>query len=112
MAHALLLALAPILFVMALGYIAGRVHRIDNHHVADLNTLVMEFALPAALFAATASTPRSEMTQEGPLFEILGFAMLIPCLLWYYFRTHVSKVPSGEAAVEAITVSLPNYAAV
>jgi malonate transporter len=112
MAHALLLALAPILFVMALGYVAGRMRRIDNHRVADLNALVMEFALPATLFAAGASTPRGEMIQEGSLFGILGVAMLIPCVLWYYFRTKVSKLPSGEAAVEAITVSLPNYAAV
>jgi malonate transporter len=112
MAHVLLLALAPIFFVLALGYLAGRLRRIDNHRVADLNSLVMEFSLPAALFVACASTPRSEMIKEGSLFAILGVAMLIPWLLWYYFRTKVSKLPSGEAAVEAITVSLPNYAAV
>jgi malonate transporter len=112
MSHVILVALAPIFFVMALGYVAGRLHRIDNHHVADLNSLVMEFSLPAALFVATASTPSSETLQEGPLFAILGVAMLIPCLLWYYFRTRISKLPSGEAAVEAITVSLPNYASV
>src|SRR6202166_5289387 len=112
MAHILLLALAPTFFVLVLGYVAGRSHRIDNHHVAELNSLVMDFSLPAALFVATASTPRSDMMQEWSLFAILGVAMLIPCLLWYYFRTKISKLASGEAAVEAITVSLPNYAAV
>ena len=112
MAHILLLALAPIFFVLVLGYVAGRLRRIDNHHVAELNSLVMDFSLPAALFVATASTPRSDMIQEWSLFAILGVAMLIPCLLWYYFRTKISKLASGEAAVEAITVSLPNYAAV
>src|ERR1700730_4116746 len=107
----ILLALAPIFFVMVLGYSTGRWHRIDNCHVAGLNSLVMEFSLPAALFMATASTPRGEMIEQGPFFAILCVAMLIPYLLWFYFRTRILKLPSSEAAVEALSVSLPNYAA-
>ena len=52
--------LAPIFFVMALGYIAGRMRTIDNHHVGEINALVMDFALPASLFASTGSAPRGE----------------------------------------------------
>jgi malonate transporter and related proteins len=111
MSHVILLALAPIFFVMVLGYGAGRLHRIDNHHVAGLNSLVMEFSLPAALFMATASTPRAEMIEQGPFFAILCVAMLIPYLLWFYCRNKIQGLPSGEAAVEALSVSLPNYAA-
>jgi hypothetical protein len=29
--------LAPIFFVMALGYVAGRMRTIDNHHVGEIN---------------------------------------------------------------------------
>jgi malonate transporter and related proteins len=34
---------------MVLGYFAGLMRHIDNHHVTKLNALVLEFALPAAL---------------------------------------------------------------
>lgn len=111
MSKVILLALAPIFFVIVLGYGAGRLHRIDNRHVAGLNSLVMEFSLPAALFMATVSTPRGEMIEQGPFFAILCVAMLIPYLLWFYCRNKILRLPSGEAAVEALSVSLPNYAA-
>jgi hypothetical protein len=43
--------LTPIFLVMALGYFAGRMRTIDNHHVGEINALVMDFALPAATHA-------------------------------------------------------------
>jgi malonate transporter len=66
MTNTIFLALAPIFFVMALGYGAGRLRIVDNHHVDGFNALVMDFALPASLFAATASAPRSEMFAQAP----------------------------------------------
>ena len=47
----------PVFFVIALGYLAGWTRKIDNHRVAELNVLVMDFALPAALFVAMVRTP-------------------------------------------------------
>ena len=111
MPHVILMALAPIFFVMALGYVAGRMRTIDNHHVGELNALVMDFALPASLFVATASTQRSEMIAQGPLFAILGVAMLLPYLLWYLWQRRFSRASTAESAVQALTVALPNYAA-
>jgi malonate transporter len=111
MPHVILTALLPIFFVMALGFVAGRTRRIDNHHVGEINALVMEFSLPVSLFAATASTPRSQMISEGPLFAILGVAMLVPHAFWYVLRRRNSNTPRAEAAVEALTVALPNFAA-
>jgi malonate transporter len=110
--HVILMALAPVFFVMALGFVAGRMHTIDNHHVGELNSLVMNFALPASLFMATASAPRSEVITQGPLFAVLSAVMLIHYLLWYFFQRQVSRTSRGEAAVQALTVALPNYAGV
>ncbi|MBV8421009.1 MAG: AEC family transporter, partial [Hyphomicrobiales bacterium] len=50
-------ALVPIFAVMGLGYFAGWIRDVDNHHVSQLNALVMDFALPASLFVAMATTP-------------------------------------------------------
>lgn len=111
MLDVILKALGPIFFVMALGYIAGRRRTIDNHHVGELNSLVMDFALPASLFVATASATREQMIAQGPLFAILGVVMLVPYGVWYAYQRRFAKASGGEAAVQALTVALPNYAA-
>ena len=49
-------SIVPVFFVMALGYLAGWTRDIDNHHVAELNALVMDFALPASLFVVMVQT--------------------------------------------------------
>ena len=72
MSNAILMALAPVFFVLLLGYGAGKFRIVDNHHVDGFNALVMNFALPASLFAATASAPRSEMFEQAPLFADLS----------------------------------------
>ena len=40
-------------FVIAHGYLAGRMRDIDGHHVVEPNALVMDFALPASLPGST-----------------------------------------------------------
>ena len=111
MAHVIVQALAPIFFVLLLGYVAGRMRTIDNHHVGEINALVMDFALPASLFVATASTPRAEMMSQGPLFAIEGAVMMVTYVLWYVFQRKIAGTTQGEAAVQALTVAQPNYAA-
>ena len=67
MISVLTLALAPTFFVMLLGYTAGRAGVVNNMHVAELNTVVMGYALPASLLVATASTPRSALIAQWPV---------------------------------------------
>ena len=112
MVHVMLLALVPVSFVMALGFVAGRIRTIDNHHVGEINALVMDFALPASLFARPGSAPRSEMMAQGPLFAILGATMLIVYLLCYLFQRQISRTSRGDAALQALTVAFPNCAGV
>lgn len=46
-------ALAPVFFVMGMGYHAGCIKRVDNTNVETLNLFLMRFALPSAPFTAT-----------------------------------------------------------
>lgn len=46
-----------------------------SHHVAELNALVMDFALPASLFVATASTPRVLLLAQWPLLVVFIVSM-------------------------------------
>src|ERR1700754_192277 len=111
MINVLLNALVPIFALMALGYFAGWARDVDNHHVAELNALVMDFALPASLFVATASTSAAVLSQRWPLLVVLTVSMLALYVLSYWMQRHLFGLESGEAAVQALTIALPNYAA-
>src|SRR3954471_14795169 len=112
MTHAILLALAPIFFVLALGFGAGRLRLVDNLHVDGFNALVMNFALPPALFAATASAPRNEMIAQAPLFAIFGGVMLVLFLVWYFGSSRIFRESKADASLQALTIAFPNLAGV
>lgn len=112
MANAILLALAPIFFVLALGYAAGRMRIVDGRNAGSLNALVMTFALPASLFAATSAAPRGEMLAQAPLFAIVGGVMLVLLLGWYFASSRLLKESKAEASLQALTIAFPNLAGV
>jgi malonate transporter len=111
MIDVLLDALVPIFAVMALGYFAGWIRDVDNHHVAELNALVMDFALPASLFVATATTSRTFLLAQWPLLLVFGVSMVALYALSYWMQRRLFGLASSEASVQALTVGLPNYAA-
>jgi malonate transporter and related proteins len=111
MSAILLNSLLPIFAVMALGYFAGWVRDIDNQHVGELNALVMDFALPASLFVATATTPWVTLLAQWPLLLTLAVSMLALYALSYWMQRRLFALGSSEASVQALTISFPNYAA-
>jgi malonate transporter len=111
MIHVLLDALVPIFALMALGYFAGWIRDVDNHHVAELNALVMDFALPASLFVATASTSGAVLSEQWPLLVVFTVSMLALYALSYWMQRRLFGLESSEAAVQALTIALPNSAA-
>jgi malonate transporter and related proteins len=83
---------------------------VDNHHVDGLNALVMDFALPASLFVATASASRSQTFAQASLFAILGTVMLLLYLAWYLSMRTFSKVSKADASLQALTIAFPKLA--
>ncbi|MCX2945491.1 AEC family transporter, partial [Rahnella perminowiae] len=75
MTYVILHALAPIFIIMILGFYAGKAKMVDNQNVSLLNIFVMDFALPAALFAATVQTPWTGIVEQSPLTLRLVLAM-------------------------------------
>ncbi|MDR6955524.1 malonate transporter [Ancylobacter sp. 3268] len=108
----ILQALAPIFFVIAIGYAAGARQRIDNQKVNSLNALVMEFALPASIFVAMASAPAAELLNQLPLFFIFSGLMLVIFFAWYVFARHCWTTDPADAAMQALTIAFPNLAGV
>ncbi|AMA56303.1 AEC family transporter [Bradyrhizobium sp. CCGE-LA001] len=111
MSNAILMALVPVFFVLLLGYAAGRLHIVDNLHVGALNALVMDFAVPASLFAATASASRTAMIEQIPLFVVLALTMALLYTAWYLAARGL-KISPPDASIQALTIGFPNLAGV
>ena len=110
--NAIVMALVPVFFVLLLGFFAGRFRIVDSHHVDGLNALVMNFALPASLFAATASASRSQMIEQAPLFLAFGLTMLLLYVAWYWSARSFSDMSRSDASLQALTIGFPNLAGV
>jgi malonate transporter and related proteins len=104
----ILASLAPIFLVMALGYAAGRTKEFDNHNIDSLNSLVMDFALPAALFTAMAQAPRRAMIDQAELALVLLIAMLLAFAATYVVQRRLFGADPRESALIALTASGPN----
>ena len=75
-------ALLPIVVTLLLGALAGWQHDEDQKAAHALNTMVLHYALPLALFSGTVATPRSTLLAQGPLALILLIGMRrrsLPC---------------------------------
>jgi malonate transporter and related proteins len=108
MTNAILASLAPVFLVMALGYLAGRTKEFDNRNIDSLNALVMDFALPAALFTAMAQAPRQAMIDQARLALVLLVAMLAAFALTYLLQIRLFRSEPKERALIALTASGPN----
>lgn len=84
MTYVILHALAPIFVIMILGYFAGKTKMVENKNVSLLNVFVMDFALPATLFAATVQTPWAGIVEQTPLIVVLVLAMWITYAAIYF----------------------------
>lgn len=106
------MALVPVFFVLLLGYAAGRFKIVENHHVDGFNALVMDFALPASLFAATASASRDQIIGQVSLALVLWLTMLPLYIAWRLAMRSFSDVSGPDASVQALTIAFPNLAGV
>jgi malonate transporter and related proteins len=98
------------IFGMAFGYVGGWTRDVDNKHVAELNALVMAFAVPAAIFAAVVQQSRGALLDQLPLAAILSVTMLIIYFVTYVMARRAFGSRPADATAQALTTSLPNYA--
>ena len=102
--------LLPVLFVIALGYFAGRAKDFDADQVRGINALVLDFAFPALMFVGISSTTRREMFAEIPflLALFIGFAGFY--VLAVLVGRRLLRHSLGAAALLACSVSFPSVA--
>jgi predicted permease len=73
MFQTILQALVPVVFVVGLGWLVGRLGVIDPEHIRSITTFIVTVALPAALFCRRIQL-LTNPTRERPLPFDLGVA--------------------------------------
>ena len=109
--HNLLAALLPVLFVLLLGFFAGRRHEFDADQTLGFSKLALRFSLPAALFVGMYSLSRETLSEQGPLAlaMILGYAGVFILLFALLRRLHYTRISATIFALCMSSSAVPIY---
>lgn len=107
MLHIILYAIVPIFVVMALGYFSGKKGAFSGADAKILNKVVLNYALPAALFVSIIKANRAMLSADVKL-TVISFVVLLACffLVYFVFRLYKSNT-KGDAAVSALISGSP-----
>ena len=99
--------LLPIIIIMVLGYASGKRNVFTEDQAKAFNKLVLNYALPAALFVSIARANR-EMIFADTKLTIISFVTLLICFFFSFFSCkYIFKHSRGEAAVCALIAGSP-----
>lgn len=103
----LVLDLIPIFVVMILGYVSGKKNVFQSDQARVFNKLVLDYALPAALFTSIVRADRAMLVENATL-TIISFVGLIGLFMLSYFSVRwIFKRTKAEAAVCALIAGSP-----
>lgn len=108
MLHVILYAIVPIVVVMLAGFIAGKRGVFSGDDAKKFNKVVLDFALPAALFVSIVQASREDLAKDlkvtlVSLIGIMGCFMLV----YFIFRYCFKKNTGADAAVSALISGSP-----
>ncbi|MFT0801675.1 AEC family transporter [Bacillus swezeyi] len=106
----ILILLAPIFFVIALGWFAGHFGSYDAKSAKGVSTLVTKYALPAHFVSSILSTPKDKFYSQVPLMVslvigIVGFYVIILILLRFLFKYDLT-----DASMFSLNSAQPTFA--
>ncbi len=108
MLHIILYAIVPIVVVMLAGYISGKKGAFNGDDAKKFNKVVLDYALPAALFVSIIQASREDLAKDlkltlVSLIGIMGCFMLVYFVFKYCFK----KNTGADAAVSALISGSP-----
>lgn len=108
MLHIILYAIVPIVVVMLAGYISGKKGIFNGDDAKKFNKVVLDYALPAALFVSIVQASREDLAKDlrltwVSLIGIMGCFMLVYFVFKYCFK----KNTGADAAVSALISGSP-----
>lgn len=106
----ILILLAPIFFVIVLGWFAGHFGSYDAKSAKGVSTLVTKYALPAHFIAGILTTSRSEFLSQVPLMVslligIVGFYIIILLVCRFVFKYDLTN-----SSVFSLNSAQPTFA--
>lgn len=97
----------PIIFVLAFGFWAGKIKAFgtEGNPIRTINELVLNFALPPALFVGTVAVSKAKLLAELPLFFILLVCLLAAFWIGFFITKLLFKRSVIEASIAGLAVS-------
>lgn len=108
LSHIILYAIVPIIVVMLAGFLSGKKGIFDGNDSKKFNKVVLDYALPAALFVSIAQASR-EMLYKDLKLTIVSTVVIMGCFMSvYYIYKYCFKSNTGaDAAVSALISGSP-----
>lgn len=106
----ILSALLPAIITIMLGYFAAWHHDFSQDEVPTLNSMVMTYALPLALFVGVFGAGREDLLADLPLLVFLLIAVVGTYALVLLVAVFVFHHPWGLSALRALMASGPSTA--
>lgn len=107
MVNILINDIVPIIVIMALGYICGKFSYFDDDQRQGLNKVVLNIALPAALFVSIIKATREMLAQDATLTAIGFLGVIVMFMVCYYLCRLLFHRSIQEAAVSALIAGSP-----
>ncbi len=105
--HVILYAIVPIIVVMLAGYISGKKGIFSGADAKKFNKVVLDYALPAALFVSIVQASREDLVKDIKL-TIISTVGIMACFMIVYFVFRLFKKNTGaDAAVSALISGSP-----
>lgn len=99
--------IVPILVIMILGYACGKLSYFDDDQRQGLNKVVLNIALPAALFVSIVKATREMLVSDITLTLISIFGVVGMFMLSFFLCRLIFKHSIQEAAVCALIAGSP-----
>lgn len=107
MEHIILYAIVPIVVVMLAGFLSGKFGVFTGEDGKKFNKVVLDYALPAALFVSIVQSTR-EMLAHDVKLSIISLVGIMACFMLVYFVFRMFKGNTGaDAAVSALISGSP-----
>lgn len=99
--------LIPILVIMAIAYVSGKKNVFAQGQAQVFNKLVLDYALPAALFISIVRADREMLFENATLSLISVVGLVVLFMLSYFTMQWFFKRSKSEAAVCALVAGSP-----
>lgn len=107
MTHILLYAIVPIVVVMLAGYISGKRNIFSGDDAKKFNKVVLDYALPAALFVSIVSATRADLVRDLKLTGVATVGIMACFMIVYWVFLMFKKNTGADAAVSALISGSP-----